>query len=266
VPSPGTSIGAAGGTVTSADGLARLEVPPSALASAVTLTLRPATAVPLDPAAVRPAAYEVTPANVTFQLPARMILTYAAGLRPSGTAENELRVHRLESGQWTLGTGEHEVDANAHTAATRITATGTYGVRWPYPTVACTLPEDRQFDFWLGEWTFNQTVPSVSVGVNSITRDPSNCLILENFNGGNGRSISLFSRLDRRWHQTYIDTQNNRLVIAGTFDGTQMVLYQTANSRSSWERLDATQIRFWQEVSSNGVTWTVTLDSRYVAR
>jgi hypothetical protein len=241
-------------------------VPAGALTSTVTLHLRPATTIPLDPAAVRPAAYEITPANVTFQSGARLLLIYTANLRPSGTAEADLRVHHLVNGQWLLdGTG-HETNATTHVAATSVTSGGTYGVRWRGPVEPCTQPEDRQFDFWLGEWTFNQTVPSVSTGVNSITRDPTNCLIIETFNNGLGRSISLFSRLDNRWHQTYIDSQNSRLVIVGALEGKRMVLYQTPNGRANWEPIDATQIRFWQEVSPDGVNWTVSLDSRYVAR
>lgn len=261
-----TSIGAAGGSVASADGRARLEVPPGALSSDVPLALRATTSIPLDPAVIRTAAYEISPANVAFQSPARLSLTYAADLRPSGTTEDELRIHRLAGGQWVLDSAAPEINVGTDTAATTVAVTGTYGVRWPHPTGPCLQPEDRQFDFWLGEWTFNQTLPSVTVGANSITRDMTNCLIIENFNGGLGRSISLFSRLDNRWHQTYVDTQNNRLALAGVLEGARMVLYQSANARSQWERLDATQVRFWQEVTRDGVNWTVTLESRYVAR
>ncbi|MEZ5320328.1 MAG: hypothetical protein R2752_23195 [Vicinamibacterales bacterium] len=263
--SSGTSIGPAGGSVTSADGLARLDVPASALSAAVALTLQPTTSVPLDPMAVGRSSYEILPAGVQFQVPARLRIGYIPNLRPSGTAETELRLHHLAGGAWALDTAAPETDAAAHTVAGTIGASGTYAVRWPAPTDPCVKPEDRQFDFWLGEWTFSQTVPVTSSGVNSITRDPTGCLILENFNGGNGRSVSFYSRVDDQWHQTYIDTSGNRVTMAGAFDGTRMTLYSSAAGRWTWEPTDPTTIRYFGESLLSGA-WTVTFDSKYVAR
>lgn len=267
-PPPATvaTIGPSGGSVVSLDGLARLDVPAGALGAEVPLALRLATNVPLDAAAVKPAAYEITPANVTFQSAARLQVTFTPSLRPSGTAEEELRIHRLAGGQWQPGGGAQDLDATVHRAGTTVTTSGTYGVRWPDPTVPCTLPEDRQFDFWIGEWTFQQTVPVTSSGINSITRDATGCLIIERFNNGAGHSVSLFSRLDSQWHQTYVDSQNNRVVLIGTFDGSRMVLHQAPRARWLWERVNATLIRYWGEQSADGVTWTVGFDSTYAAR
>lgn len=264
-PSAGTSIGSTGGTVMSSDGRARLDVPAGALGSPVTFTVQPATNMPLDPAAVGQSAYEIVPAGVTFQVAARFRLTYLPNLRPSGTAESDLRLHRLSGGGWTMDAVSPETDEVANAVSANITATGAYAARWPDPTTACELPEDRQFDFWLGEWTFSQTRPVTSSGVNSITRDAMGCRILENFNTGRGRSVSFFSRLDQQWHQTYIDTDGNRLVMAGVFDGIRMQLYSSPGGRWSWEPVDGTQVRYFGESLSGGA-WTVTFDSRYVAR
>jgi hypothetical protein len=235
------------------------------LQATILLVLTPAASVPLDPASVGLSAYDIQPAGTAFQLPAQLRITYLPALRPSGTATSDLRLHHLVNGAWMPDTGSPENDDAGNTSAGTISAAGTYGVRWPDPTNTCTRPEDRQFDFWLGEWTFAQTVPVTSGGVNSITRDSFGCLILENFNGGRGRSISFFSRVDNQWHQTYIDTSGNRLTMAGAFDGSRMQLYSSPGGRWSWEPLDPSQVRYFGETMSGGA-WTVTFDSRYVAR
>ncbi len=264
-PTTGTPIGPAGGSVTSADGRARLDIPASALPSTVSFTVKSATAPPLDPATVTLSAYEITPAGTTFQVPARLHITYLQNLRPSGSAESELRVHRLTTEAWTLDTSSPENDPSAHVAAATITTTGTYSVRRPDPSSACTLPEDRQFDFWLGEWTFAQTAPVTSGGTNSITRDPFGCIILENFNNGRGRSISFYSRVDHQWHQTYVDTTGQRVTMSGEFEGTRMTLYTRPSTRWTWQTLNATEIRYFAEGMS-GADWNVTFDSKYIAR
>lgn len=264
-PATGTSIGPAGGTVTSTDGRARLDIPAGALTATVSFTLQSASGVPLDPAAVTQSAYDIKPAGTSFQTPARLQVTYLQNLRPSGAAESELRVHHLVSGAWVLDTQSPENDSAAHSAAATITTTGIYTVRRPDPTAACTLPEDRQFDFWLGEWTFAQTVPVTSGGTNSITRDTFGCVILENFNNGSGRSISFYSRVDNQWHQTYVDTTGQRLTMTGAFDGTRMTMYSSPGGRWSWQALNATEIRYFGETLSGGA-WNVNFDSKYIAR
>jgi hypothetical protein len=261
----GTPIGAAGGTVTSSDGRARLVVPAGALSSTMSFTLARASGSPLDPAVVGPSDYQLTPAGVTFASAARLHVVYLPNLRPSGTAESELRVHRLASGAWSVDGLVSAVDAATDTASTDITASGTFAVRWPDPTMPCSLSEDRLFDFWLGEWSFAQTQPVTSSGLNTITRDVAGCRILENFNGGQGRSVSFYSRLDQQWHQTYVDTSGNRVAMAGIFEDGRMRLYSSPGGRWTWQQVDDTTIRYFGE-SLVGGTWTVTFDSRYTAR
>ena len=40
---------------------------------------------------------------------------------------------------------------------------------WPGPQSDCADPEDRQFDFWLGDWNFS--VGSNTGGTNDITAE-----------------------------------------------------------------------------------------------
>jgi hypothetical protein len=157
------------------------------------------------------------------------------------------------------------VDEATDRASATVTTSGTFGVRWPDPAGPCELAADRHFDFWLGDWTFSQTQPVTSGGVNAITRDAPGCRILENFNNGQGRSVSFFSRADNRWHQTYVDTSGNRVVMAGEFDGTKMVLYASPVTRWTWHLTSPGEIRYYGESLSGGA-WIVGFDSRYIAR
>jgi hypothetical protein len=133
----------------------------------------------------------------------------------------------------------------------------------------CSLPEDRQFDFWLGDWNLTEITPRGDVfqGTNNITSDDAGCVLEEDYrSGGQGRSVSLYSRIDGRWHQTYIDSMGNRLILIGSFEGGRMLLNAGA-TRSYWQPVDGNTVRFVQEQSRDGgQTWTPYFDSRYTRR
>jgi len=254
--------------VTSANGAARLEIPPNALASATAVTLRGATSVPLDPHAVQGAAFDVGPPGLPLSLPATLVLRYEARLGPSGVEETDLRLHGLGGGgQWAPVAGA-TTDAGAREARGSVSAAGTYGVVWSGPRVTCAGREDAQFDFWLGSWSYS--APGAFPGTNDITKEGGGCLVEEHFrdtSGSVGRSVSLFSRLDGQWHQTYIDSRGGRLVLVGRFDGVRMLLNETPARRFGWSVLDANTVRYYAEdTSDGGATWRVSFDSRYVRR
>jgi hypothetical protein len=261
-PNP-TGIGPAGGLVRSADGLAVLEVPAGALTAAVDLTLAPATGTPLDPSGTG-AVYAVLPAGTVFLQPAKLSVRYPDQRRPSGVPEAELAVQRLEGATWMAPAPTVTVAAT-DSSATTVTRTGTYAVRWPGPSAACPTAPSRQFDFWLGTWAFS--APSSSPGTNRITVDATGCVISEDFVdqlGTRGASLSLYDPTTQQWHQTYVDSQNGRLVLKGGLVNGSMILNETATSRFGWTKLSDQQIRYYAETSSNGgASWTVIFDGRY---
>ena len=266
-PTPAGSIGAAGGTVLLASGAVRLSVPAGALSGNVAIEARLTSAAPLDPWVVGGSAYELSPSSVAFSTSAALTIRYQAGLRPSGTSPQDLRIHRLVGARWEPLSGTN--DTNASEATAPITTAGLYSVRWTGPTGPCSLPEDRQFDFWLGDWNLTEIAPRGDVfqGTNNITRDDTGCVLEEDYrSGGQGRSVSLYSRIDGRWHQTYIDSMGNRLILIGSFEGGRMLLNAGA-TRSYWQPVDRDTVRFVQEQSRDGgQTWTPFFDSRYTRR
>jgi len=264
-PDAGQTVGPAGGTVTSRDGKATLVVPAGALATAVPLSLTTTGSIPLDPHEVAGTSYLVSPPETTFTAPATLRLRYNAPNGPSGVDEAELRVAALTNFVWEP-IAQGTIDVASRDALAPITSGGTFGVVWPGPQSDCSDPEDRQFDFWLGQWNF-RVGSATTGGTNDITSEGRGCLIEEHYRdatGAPGRSTSLFSRLDGKWHQTYIDQRGTRLILIGSWDGTRMVLYQTPTTRFLWQQTSATVVRYWQETTSdNGVTWSVPFDSNY---
>jgi hypothetical protein len=141
-------------------------------------------------------------------------------------------------------------------------------VVWPGPTAPCTEAADREFDFWLGRWSF--AAGGAFPGTNDLTAEGLGCLLEEHFqdaSGTQGRSVSLRSRLDGRWHQTYVDSRGGRLVLVGERDGERMVLWQTPTVRYLWERTAPGVVRYWQERAvEQGASWEVRFDSTYTLR
>ena len=266
-PAADGAIGTTGGNVSLLGGTVRLAIPAGALTSTLTFSARASTAPPLDPWSVGGSIVEIQPSGTTFASPASLTLRYQGNLRPSGTAPQDLRVHRFNGSSWQSLGGTNDVAGLEATAP--ITGAGIYSVRWTGPTGPCVLPEDRQFDFWLGEWNLNEITAGGDVfhGTNNITRDDTGCVLDEDYrSGGQGRSVSLYSRIDGRWHQTYTDSMGNRLILIGAFDGGRMLLTAGA-TRSFWQPVDRNTVRFVQEQSRDGgQTWTPFFDSRYTRR
>ena len=72
----------------------------------------------------------------------------------------------------------------------------------------CCQKENRQFDFWLGEWeVFNQK--GIKVGENRIVQIQDSCGIQENWTSAaqTGTSYNYYKPSDSSWHQIYLDNQ-----------------------------------------------------------
>jgi hypothetical protein len=175
----------------------------------------------------------------------------------------------LDAGRtaWSAVAGG-STDSSAREASADVRTAGTVGVYWPGPALPCDLEDDRQFDFWLGRWSYRQA--NAFPGENEITKEGGGCLVEEHFSdqsGTRGRSVSFFSRVDRRWHQTYIDTHGTRLVLVGALDRGRMVLLESATSRYIWEARDANTIRYAGELSRDGgQTWSSGFEAVYTRR
>ncbi|MFN8573013.1 MAG: hypothetical protein U0132_13270 [Gemmatimonadaceae bacterium] len=257
-----TLIGPAGGVVRDASGAITLTIPANALATPTKVTVASSSENFVDPTLLRSSQVNVSSGGVQFAIPATLSFSYAADDRPDGTSESELQAVSRNGSSWqTIASAT--LNTSQHNASAPILGGGTFAIRWVAPATCTRSP---QFDFWLGSWNFS--APNSFPGTDIVTKDASGCLVEEDFNDTNhthGRSVSLLSAVDGKWHQTYVDSPGGRLVFVGDAqpDGS-MLLYLSGTERYGWKLLDANTVRYYGERTTNGgQSWSVIFDARY---
>ena len=145
------------------------------------------------------------------------------------------------------------------------------------PPPACTGPEHRQFDFWVGYWDVYPTGKPKPVAHSLIERLYAGCTIRENWmplSGTPGGSLNNYSPEDKRWHQTWLDSSNSRAEFAGGLVGNKMVLLGfwrgfNGPGQDGWVRMTYTpnadgSVRQLGEASTDhGLTWQPNFDFTY---
>lgn len=80
-------------------------------------------------------------------------------------------------------------------------------------------PENRQFDFWLGEWNVSTTQGSVPAGQSRIELILGDCVIQENWqSSGNpysGKSYNTYNSALKRWEQYWVDNSGGNIFFYG---------------------------------------------------
>jgi hypothetical protein len=132
----------------------------------------------------------------------------------------------------------------------------------------CSAPENRQFDFWVGEWTV--TTPDGKVaGKNSITKIAGGCALLEQWTGAsgfNGKSLNAWDAIRKKWHQTWVDSSGTVLYLDGEFRNGKMTLEGKSGNtlqRIVWTPLPDGPRQVWEQSTDEGKTWTVVFDGLY---
>lgn len=146
----------------------------------------------------------------------------------------------------------------------------------------CTTAEQKQFDFWVGEW--NLTWPGqdgkTGHGSNTIQRVLDGCVVQENFSGGDsmalrGTSVSTFDGSSGRWKQTWVDNEGGYLDFVGEFKDGQMILEREAQGKDGtrilqrmvWKNVTANEFDWsWEASRDGGKTWQVNWPIHYKRR
>ncbi len=146
----------------------------------------------------------------------------------------------------------------------------------PPPARDCSAPEHRQFDFWIGTW--NVTSQGKPAGTNRIEADLKGCALVEHWqsaSGSRGTSLNFYDRTSRSWHQAWMDEQGNALRLEGGLRDGRMVMHSTPVSgtsstktihRLTWSPEPDGSVRQLWESTTDGKTWSVVFDGRYVKR
>lgn len=232
----GGLVTAAGGTVTAYGGAVQLEVPAGAVSQETILFIGLGDGPPSDPSSAEDGVVQVAPDAVTFAQPATLRIRYEPSKAPRGVSRSGMGFRRLVNNAWVdvPGSGLTTDDAVQST----ITTGGFYSAGRLVPTVPCTAPEDRAFDFWIGSWNVSVGSPRTVIATSEITMEPGGCAILEHytdFGGTVGRSINLRDA-NGMWHQTYADNKGFRIGLTGSVTGTNAITMLDAPGESMFQR------------------------------
>ena len=162
----------------------------------------------------------------------------------------------------------------------------------------CTAPQHRQFDFWVGEWEVvpNSAGATGSTGatgatsatgaprqpaINIIQKAHDGCVIIENWNdgqGGTGQSFNLYDRMTQRWRQTWVDNRGGlHEYWGGLKDGTMVYVGEVSvgpavrlagkrTMRVTFTPLGPDRLRQFAEALNSDGTWTINYDLIYTRR
>lgn len=137
----------------------------------------------------------------------------------------------------------------------------------------CALPENAQFDFWLGTW--DVSAGGTVVGRNVVARELGGCTVTENYRTVNGpyegRSFSWYDPVSGRWYQVWVDNGGTRLLLSGRLKDGSMVLTgertlqgATVSDRITWTpNADGTVRQHWEQSKDGGIGWGTVFDGLY---
>lgn len=136
------------------------------------------------------------------------------------------------------------------------------------------MPEARQFDFWLGQWRV-EDAGGTHAGDNHIRKAELGCVLIENWisqTGGTGMSINYFDPVNRQWVQNWVGLNLLMDLRGGLVDGSMILegtvhYYRAGNTtpmRGTWTPLPDGRVRQHFEHSiDDGATWTTWFDGYY---
>lgn len=130
---------------------------------------------------------------------------------------------------------------------------------------ACTGPEFRAFDFWLGQWIVRDST-GTQVGTNRISTVARGCGIREEWSGkdgSRGTSLNYYDAADDAWHQEWVGSSGIILHLSGgvrngvmVLEGERMSEDGPVRDRIRWRPLSEGRVRQeWSVSSDRGETW-----------
>ena len=145
------------------------------------------------------------------------------------------------------------------------------------PPATCASAQNRQFDFWLGQWEV--TNPSGQLaGRSRIESILGGCVLLENWDspgGVSGKSFNLFNAATGQWEQFWVDNSGSRLHLVGGMQDGNMVLQGVQDQadartgvkqreRITWTaNADGSVRQHWETSTDDGKTWKTSFDGSY---
>ncbi len=140
----------------------------------------------------------------------------------------------------------------------------------------CSAAENRQFDFWIGDWDVT-TPDGKAAGTNLIRPILGGCVLHESWKGrGNfvGESFNVYDARRKVWHQTWVDGTGGALLLDGMFTNGAMTLsdrdmpgkpdHNAINEITWTANADGSVRQHWRTSADGGKTWQTSFDGKYV--
>jgi hypothetical protein len=141
------------------------------------------------------------------------------------------------------------------------------------PPPACTAPQFRQFDYWIGEWDVTDST-GTKIAESSITRVSAGCAIAEHWKplkGPDGHSLSWYEPRDSSWHQQWIGGDGFVARFDGNLEDGEMVLTEPVvpvsfvRMRYVKKPNGVVQQLLWSS-TDRGATWTLAFVGNYTRK
>jgi tetratricopeptide (TPR) repeat protein len=141
--------------------------------------------------------------------------------------------------------------------------------------------ENRQFDFWLGEWDVSTTQGGVPAGTSKIELILEDCVVQENWKSLNspysGKSYNIYDAALKRWEQYWVDNVGGNIFFHGELSKEGVMDYWTDDIPQSagpalrrhlqFIPMGPDKVRQFSRGSTDGgKTWNVEYDFTYVRK
>ncbi len=140
--------------------------------------------------------------------------------------------------------------------------------------------ENRQFDFWVGEWDVVDASSGATAGSSRIDKELGDCVIWENWTSANssysGKSYNIYNPDLKRWQQFWVDNVGGTISFYGGLKDGVMDFYTDNVAQPDGTKLKRhlqffnlapDKVRqFSQGSTDGGKTWKVEYDFTYTRR
>lgn len=139
--------------------------------------------------------------------------------------------------------------------------------------------ENRQFDFWLGDWNVVTTKGETPAGTSKIELILGDCVVQENWTGGgggSGKSYNIYNQSLKRWEQYWVDGVGGNIFFYGELKDGAMDYWTDAIPQPDGTKLKRhlqffkigpdTVRQFSQGSTDEGKTWHVEYDFTYTRK
>ncbi len=141
--------------------------------------------------------------------------------------------------------------------------------------------QNRQFDFWVGNWDVETSQGGIPAGQSHIEKALGDCVILENWqsdgNPYSGKSYNIYNTALQRWEQFWVDNVGGNIFFYGGLSKDGVMDYYTdelpqpdgtkLKRHLQFFSLGPDKVRqFSQGSTDGGKTWTVEYDFTYIRK